>query len=45
MVCVNWNWSHEIEKLGNINKNFIDIGGLENIIDELRESVLYPLTV
>lgn len=27
-----------------IDVRFKDIGGLENIIDELRESVLYPLT-
>lgn len=28
----------------NISKR-LDIGGLEDIIEELRESVLYPLTV
>ncbi|ODQ82739.1 hypothetical protein BABINDRAFT_159256 [Babjeviella inositovora NRRL Y-12698] len=27
-----------------INVGFADIGGLEDIVDELRESVLYPLT-
>ncbi|ANB12847.1 Msp1p [Sugiyamaella lignohabitans] len=28
-----------------IKVQFKDVGGLEDIIDELRESVLYPLTV
>lgn len=38
--------SYLLGETGVIGTNMkLDIGGLEDIIDELRESVLYPLTV
>ncbi|KAK9461916.1 P-loop containing nucleoside triphosphate hydrolase protein [Lipomyces oligophaga] len=35
----------EVVSPDDINVKFTDIGGLEDIIDDLRESVLYPLTM
>lgn len=41
---------HEFKMLANvvhpeeINQGFSDIGGLDNIVDELRETVIFPLT-